>query len=303
MEQRQVRRFSLVDAYMKHFGLKRRPFSITPDPEFFFLSESHREALNSLSYGVYEGMGFTLITGEVGTGKTILARYFVETAREELHTALVFNPRLSERELLLAILEDLGILGPEDPRLRTKKALIDRLNEFLIGAYREGKRVAVILDEAQNLSDDALEFLRLLSNLEVGQDKLLQLVLIGQPELEERLQTPQLRQLNQRILVRYRLSPLRYDEMELYIHHRLTKAGGLGVKFAKRALKKIYKASGGVPRKVNAICELSMIAAYVDGVQEIRKGHVKRAVATLGMRDKERAGLMGMIARVLSRGT
>jgi general secretion pathway protein A len=283
----------LIKATLNFFGLEKRPFRITPDTEFFFLSNSHRDALNHLSYGIHESMGFVLITGEVGVGKTLLARYFLEKREENLKTALILNPRLSEKALIYSITKDLGLNVPSYRSITTGK-LIDFLMDSLLDYYRNGKRVAVIVDEAQNLSDRVMESLRLLSNLETRKEKLLTIALFGQPELEEKLKKPNLRQISQRILVRYRLLPLTEEEVEDYIHHRLLLAGSKGrVKFSDKAVREIYKVSGGIPRKINAIAELSLLAAFVDESFLVHHKHVDRALETL--RGKERRGIIKRI--------
>jgi general secretion pathway protein A len=252
--------------YLEHYGLKEPPFSITPDPRFVFLSERHRDALAHLLFGIDKGGGggFVQLTGEVGTGKTTLCRLLLEQLPEHARVALVLNPRLSPVELLETICEELHLdLGHLDGGKRGSiKALVDTLNKHLLEAYAQGLRVVLIIDEAQNLSVDALEQVRLLTNLETDTQKLLQIILLGQPELRDMLARPELRQLAQRITARYHLTPLSGPETEAYLRHRYAIAGGLRFPFEPAAVRRIHAHSGGVPRLTNVIAERALLAGY-----------------------------------------
>ena len=248
--------------YLKHFGLNEAPFSITPDPAFVFLSAAHRDALAHLLYGVGQGGsgGFVQLTGEVGTGKTTLCRCLLEQVPADARVALVLNPLMTPRELLATIGEELGIdtHGIGD----SNKALVDALNAYLLDQHARGRRVVVVIDEAQNLSPEALEQVRLLTNLETSKDKLLQVVLLGQPELRQMLQRQSLRQLAQRITARYHLAPLTRDESQAYVLHRMKVAGARRNPFRRAALRALYQRSGGIPRLINIIADRSLAAAY-----------------------------------------
>jgi general secretion pathway protein A len=248
--------------YEKFFYFKENPFHITPNPRFLYLSSKHREAMDLLSHGIARKKGFILLTGEVGTGKTTLCRAILNTLPKSVASALVLNPILSYIDLLRTITGDLGLEVSE----RSAKAHIDALNKFLLNVASKGGNAIVIFDEAQNLSLTSLETIRLLSNLETNREKLLQIILVGQPELREKLKLPQLRQLNQRIVVRYHLRPLSLDEVEGYIQNRLFIAGGRGtVKFTQRAIRHIYTATCGIPRLINIICDRALTAAFAEG--------------------------------------
>lgn len=247
---------------LEYYGFAEAPFSITPDPRFVHLSERHRDALAHLHYGITQGGGggFVQLTGEVGTGKTTLCRLLLEQLPDSVRVALVLNPLLSPVELLEAIAEELRIeIGAVRGSL---KGLYDRLNAYLIDAYAQGLRVVVIIDEAQNLSKDALEQVRLLTNLETPTQKLLQMVLLGQPELRDLLERPELRQLAQRITARFHLTPLDADEVEAYVRHRVAVAGATRFPFTRLAVKRLHQHAGGVPRLVNVIAERALLAGY-----------------------------------------
>ena len=247
---------------LEHYGLAEPPFSITPDPRFVFLSERHRDALAHLLFGVGQGGsgGFVQLTGEVGTGKTTLSRLLLEQIPANTRVALVLNPRVSAIELLETICEELHV--DVGDRRGSVKALIDALNAYLLEAYAQGLRVVVVIDEAQNLSVEALEQVRLLTNLETDTQKLLQIVLLGQPELRAMLAREDLRQLSQRITARFHLTPLDADETAEYLRHRYRIAGGQRFPFTSRALRRIHARSGGVPRLINVIAERSLLAGY-----------------------------------------
>lgn len=264
--------------YLEFYGLKESPFNITPDPRFLYYSERHREAFDHLSYGIATRKGFIELTGEVGSGKTTLCRAVLATLNEQVRTALILNPCLSEDQLLRAILVDFGLKVKGVDRLD----YVEQLNEFLLEQAREGNNVVVMIDEAQNLSPGVLEQIRLLSNLETDQHKLMQIILSGQPELRERLARPDLRQLRQRILVRCRLQPLSEDELAEYLVHRLHVAGGNGhVTFDDRAIRLIHKKSKGIPRMVNAISDNALLAGYVAGLRVVGRRQVKKALSDM----------------------
>lgn len=265
--------------YEDFYGLKEKPFSLTPDPRFLYLSESHRFALDHLIYGITQREGFMLITGDVGTGKTTICRTLLERLDEQTKTALILNPQMSETELLLSILSEFGITFSSN----SKKEIIDRLNQFLLDQLAFGGGAVLIIDEAQNLSLPVLEQIRLLSNLETEKEKLLQIILVGQPELRDKLNLPVLRQLNQRISVRYHLRPLKKNEIKKYIDHRLMVAGSPGnIVFSRRALSLIFKYSGGVPRLVNLLADRAMLGAFSKQSWAITPGLVKTAAGSLG---------------------
>jgi general secretion pathway protein A len=249
--------------YLQHFGLTEPPFAITPDPRFVFLSERHRDALAHLSYGVGQGGGggFVQLTGEVGTGKTTLSRLLLEQLPDNARVALVLNPRLAPAELLETICEELHI-DIEGRRGRIKP-LVDALNAYLLDAYAQGLRVVLIIDEAQNLSHEALEQVRLLTNLETPTQKLLQIILIGQPELRTLLAREDLRQLAQRITARYHLLPLSMPETAGYLRHRIAVAGGTRSPFDTSAVARIHARTGGIPRLINVVAERTLLAGYV----------------------------------------
>ena len=249
--------------YLDHFGLKEAPFSITPDPRYVFLSDRHREALAHLLYGVGKGGGggFVQLTGEVGTGKTTLCRLLLEQLPEDTKVALILNPKLSPLELLAALSEELGI--DTAGRESSQKALVDALNSFLLDAYAQGLRVVLIVDEAQQLSVESLEQVRLLTNLETPTQKLLQIILLGQPELRVLLARPELRQLAQRITARYHLEPLDAAETEGYVRHRLEVAGLDRMPFTRLGLTALHKRSGGIPRLINIIADRALTAGFV----------------------------------------
>ncbi len=263
--------------YLDFYGLREAPFSITPDPRFVFLSERHRDALAHLLYGIGQGGGggFVQLTGEVGTGKTTLCRLLLEQLPDNVRVALVLNPRLSPIELLQAIAEELkiDISGRSD----SAKALVDALNRYLIEAYAQGLRVVLIVDEAQNLSIDALEQIRLLTNLETATQKLLQIILLGQPELRDLVARPELRQLSQRITARYHLTPLSEDETEAYLRHRLAVAGSARFPFTRLAVRRLHAISCGVPRLLNTLADRSLTAGYVTEQTQIGEQWVERA--------------------------
>jgi len=263
--------------YLQYFGLTEAPFSITPDPAFVYLSAAHRDALAHLMYGVGQGGsgGFVQLTGEVGTGKTTLCRCLLEQVPEDCRVALVLNPLMTPRELLATICEELGvdIAAVRD----SNKGMVDTLNAYLLDQHARGRRVVVVIDEAQNLSPDALEQVRLLTNLETAKDKLLQMVLLGQPELRQLLQRQNLRQLAQRITARYHLAPLNADETRAYVLHRMKVAGAPRSPFRKSALRALYQRSGGVPRLINIIADRALAAAYAREAPAVTAGMVHAA--------------------------
>jgi general secretion pathway protein A len=248
--------------YLEHFGLKETPFSITPDPRYVFLSERHRDALAHLLYGIGKGGsgGFVQLTGEVGTGKTTLCRLLLEQLPENTRVALVLNPKISPVELVETVCEELKL--DIEGRRGSIKALVDTLNTFLLDAYAQGLRVVLIIDEAQNLSVEALEQVRLLTNLETPTQKLLQIILLGQPELRRLLERDDLRQLAQRITARYHLTPLNGDECEAYVRHRMAVAGSRKLPFSRLGLRALYQRSSGIPRLINVIGDRALMAGF-----------------------------------------
>jgi len=278
--------------YCTFFGLREKPFNVTPDPRFLFLSQSHQEALGHLLYGIEERKGFIAITGEVGTGKTLLCRALLDRLGPQVRTALILNSFMSEIELLRSINGDFGLATDGT----TRKALIDTLNAFLLDEFRDGQNAVLIVDEAQNLAPTVLEQIRMLSNLETERGKLLQIVLVGQPELRQKLARPELRQLNQRIALRYHLRPFDRRETSDYITHRLLVAGSHGsVKFTARALTAIFRCSQGIPRKINLLCDRALLSAYVQGTLRIDHRIVHQANAELGQPAPGRFPSLGSI--------
>jgi len=258
--------------YLEFFGLREKPFGLTPDPKFLFFSEKHREALDHLLYGVHQKEGFVLISGDTGTGKTTLCRALLERLDpQEVKTSLVLNPLLNEEELLKAILEDFGLPSAGT----TRKELLDVLNRFLLQTLAAGKTAVLIIDEAQHLSIECLEQVRLLSNLETHKEKLIQIILVGSEELPVKLEAAELRHLQQRISLRYHLKPLDRRETRSYLQHRLNMARAAGsTSFDKGAHREIYRFSKGVPRLINIIAERSLLAAYLAESRKIRQTHV-----------------------------
>lgn len=246
--------------YLNFYNLKKEPFQLTPDPEFLFLSPSHKEALAAIMYGVEKRKGFITVTGEVGVGKTtVLRSYLEQTDKETLKTIYIFNPNLSFSGLLKTLFEELGIdAETEDPA-----GMVTQLYRILIDEYKHGRTVALVIDEAQNMPVETLENLRMLSNLETSKDKLIQIVLVGQPEFEETLNKKELRQLKQRIAIKTTISPLVEEECMAYVQHRLTKASSHGsIVFTERALKKIISQSYGIPRIINILCDNALITGF-----------------------------------------
>ena len=246
--------------YLEYYGLTEPPFNITPDPRFLFFSAKHREALNHLLYGIRERKGFVQLTGEVGAGKTTLCRAMLEQLGESFSTALILNPVLDADQLIKAIAMEFGLKAKGMDRLD----IVAKINQFLLKQLELNRDVVLIIDEAQDLTNPLLEQVRLLSNLETDSRKLLQIVLMGQPELRDRLNDPELRQLRQRITVRYHLRPLRRVELLQYVQHRLQVSGAKGAPyFTFMAIWRIYIYTGGIPRLVNALCDKCLLAAYV----------------------------------------
>lgn len=247
--------------YKDYFGLKDKPFSIAPDPQYLYMSERHREALAHLIYGLQSDGGFVLLTGEVGTGKTTVCRCLLEQVPEDAEIAFVLNPKVTAAELLATICDELGIRYPQDNQ--SIKVFVDGINQYLLDTHAKGRKTVLIIDEAQNLSVDVLEQIRLLTNLETNTQKLLQVIMLGQPELKAMLERPELRQLAQRITARYHLEPLSQQEMVGYISHRLKVAGVERPLFPAATIRKLYRLSGGVPRLINLLCDRALLGAYV----------------------------------------
>jgi general secretion pathway protein A len=247
--------------YLSFFGLNEKPFAITPDPRYLYLSERHAEALAHLLYGINEAGGFVQLTGEVGTGKTTIVRSLLAQTPKNAEIALILNPRMTAPEFLLTICEELGI-GVPDSATESLKDLVDILSGYLLRAHANGRRVVVVVDEAQNLAPTVLEQVRLLTNLETNTRKLLQIILIGQPELRELLGRTELRQLAQRITGRYHLNPLTHDETAAYVRHRLRVAGATSDIFTPAALAEVYRVAIGVPRVINVVCDRALLGAY-----------------------------------------
>lgn len=282
--------------YTKFFGLTEKPFAITPDPRYLFMSEQHSEALAHLVYGISESGGFIQLTGEVGTGKTTLVRTVLGRLPAEVDVALILNPQLTALEFLIAICEELSTPPPEDRN--SAKSLVDTLNRHLLAAHARGRRTILLVDEAQNLSPEVLEQLRLLTNLETAKQKLLQVILIAQPELRDILAREDLRQLAQRVTGRYHLEPLSREESGQYIDHRLKVAGALGEIFDDAAKQEVFNLSGGVPRIINVICDRAMLGAYSRETRRIGKKLVERAAAEVSGQ-KFAAGLIRWAVPVL----
>ena len=264
--------------YQEFYGLREKPFALTPDPQFLYLSEGHRTAIESLLYGISQGEGFMVITGDIGTGKTTICRTLLERLEKNVKTAVIFNSFLTEEELLESILLDFGFSS----RGRSRKERIDALNKLLIRYLSHGKKAVLIVDEAQNLAVPVLEQIRMLSNLETEKEKMLQIILVGQLELNQKLQSPELKQLNQRIVIRHYLMPLTRIETESYIYQRLMVAGAQGgIVFSKSAVDEIYNFSKGIPRLINLLCDRALLGGFVDQTYHIERGIVKKARKSL----------------------
>ncbi|MBA2565517.1 MAG: AAA family ATPase [Gemmatimonadetes bacterium] len=272
--------------YTRTFGLREKPFTISPNPRFLFLSRHHLEALEHLRYGIQERMGFVVVTGEVGTGKTTLLRSLLESISSETDTAFVFNTRITAKQLLKQILTDLGL----DAAGLEKDEMVEALNEFLLRQLGASRNTVVVIDEAQNLGAEVLEELRLLSNLETSQAKLLQIVLVGQPELNALLNLPKLRQLRQRITVMYHLQPLSLEETGEYIRHRLRVAGSERDLFTPEAVQGIHYYARGFPRLVNILCDRALLAAYADDKTQVDRPLVDEVQREMEVPFTETAG-------------
>lgn len=266
--------------YCQFYSLKEKPFNVTSDPAFFFLSRQHKEALSHLLYGVTQRKGILVITGEIGTGKTTLCRFFLNQLPKNVKTAFILNPYFSEIQLLEAIINDFGLKVKNKSRL----SFVWELNRFLLSESEDGNNVVLIIDEAQNLRPQALEQIRLLSNLETEKDKLIQIVLMGQPELNRKLDLYDLRQLQQRIMVRYHITPLEKDELSEYINHRLNIAGSNGsINFTDETLKAISDFSYGVPRLINIICDRALLAGFVAETKTINSDIINKCIKELNI--------------------
>lgn len=278
----------LPPMYLQHFGLAQEPFSLAPDPRYLFMSERHREALAHLLYGVTGsdgagsgvGGGFVLLTGDIGTGKTTICRCFLEQLPAGCHVAYIFNPKLTVTELLQSICEEFHVCmdSTPGPPPTTVKPYIDALNRFLLDCHAQGQSCVLIIDEAQNLQADVLEQLRLLTNLETRERKLLQIVLIGQPELRHMLARPALEQLAQRVIARFHLDALSAAETQDYIAHRMAVAGHHGaLPFEPAALKRVHRLAGGVPRRINLLCGRALLGAWATGQHRVHRAVLDKA--------------------------
>ncbi|MBI4823817.1 MAG: AAA family ATPase [Nitrospirae bacterium] len=268
--------------YNSFFGFSEEPFGVTPDPKFFYMSRKHEEAIAHISFGINENRGFVMLTGEIGSGKTTVIRYFLENLDKKTHTSLILNPMVEPLDLLKLITHDFGIRYSGN----TYKDLMDSLNNFLIKCFEKDEKTILIIDEAQEMSMECLEFIRLLSNLETDTHKLLQVILVGQPELKELISSERLRQLDQRVAVRYHLEPLDEADVSGYIKHRLKVAGSLTVAFPKKGITSIYRASHGIPRLINLCSDRSLMQAYAEGRQEITTKAIKTALKELSIEEK-----------------
>ncbi len=253
--------------YQQYFGLAEAPFSIAPAPRYLYMSQRHQEALAHLLYGVNGGGGFVLLTGEVGAGKTTVCRCLLEQIPEACDVAYIFNPKLTVEELLSTICSEFGIVCPAGNT--SIKVFVDCINAHLLDAYARGRHAVLIIDEAQNLSADVLEQMRLLTNLETSERKLLQIILIGQPELASMLERPELKQLAQRIVARYHLGPLSRPEVAAYVQHRLAVAGTQRQLFSAALMRRLHQVSGGIPRIVNVLCDRALLGTYVQGKEKV----------------------------------
>ena len=261
--------------YLEFYGLKENPFNVTSDPSFLYLSHTHKEALNHLLYGINQRKGFVEITGEIGCGKTTLCRALLNQLDNRIKTSLIFNSNLPENQLLEAIVNDFGIV----PERRNKVAFLRHLNDFLLDQLSRGNNTVLIIDEAQNLRSSTLETIRMLSNLETEKEKLLQIILVGQPQLREKLNSPNLLQLRQRISVRFHIKALERNETQKYIEHRLNIAGlSKNVLFAPEALDRIYSYSTGIPRVINIICDKSLLLGFVQGTHFIESAIIQKSI-------------------------
>lgn len=252
--------------YLDFLGLRERPFSITADPSFLYLSKKHREALAHMVYGVRERKGFIEITGDIGTGKTTLCKALLRHLDPATRTALILQSGLSELQLLQAVVQDFGL----NPMTSNRLTLFNQLNRFLLDEAERRHNVVLVIDEAQNLSLRLLEQIRMLSNLETDKEKLIQIILVGQPELREKLAKPELEQLRQRIGVRYHMTPLDLDEVRTYIEHRLRVAGSDGsLTWTEDGIEEVYRCSKGIPRLINLVCDRSLLACYVQRIKRV----------------------------------
>lgn len=281
--------------YEDYFGFTEKPFSLTPDPKYLYRSETHGNAFELLQYAIRRREGFVVVTGDIGTGKTTLCRALLEQIDRRTFSALVLNPFLSEEDLLKLILQDFGVVSREEMktgRLQgvSKQELIDTLYDFLLGLLPIRAGAVLIIDEAQNLPLQVLEQLRILSNLETDKEKLLQIIMVGQLNLQPLLRSPELRQLDQRVSIRYELKPLTRDEMVAYIAHRIRVAGGSNtVAFTPKALQQVHHYSGGIPRLVNLVCDRALLGAYSARASKVTHDLIERAAETLDLRPIQRS--------------
>ncbi len=286
--------------YKEYFGLEELPFSIAPDPRYLYMSEQHREALAHLVYGLNSDGGFVLLTGEVGTGKTTVCRCLLDQLPEDADVAFILNPKLTVDELLATVCDELGIHYPEGSS--SVKVFVDRINSHLLDAHARGRKTVLIIEEAQNLSADVLEQLRLLTNLETNQRKLLQIIMLGQPELRDMLSRPELRQLAQRITARYHIGPLSRKDVAAYVSHRLAVAGAKGSLFETASLGELYRLSHGIPRLINVICNMALLGAYVQGQKMVNRRTLIRAAREVfgnGSMPRPRRSLKWLLTAVI----
>jgi general secretion pathway protein A len=287
--------------YEAFFGLKENPFTLSPDPRYLYLSPQHREALNCLIYGIHEKKGFMVITGGIGTGKTTLCRSLLAGLDDSVATALIFNPALSDLELLKTINQEFGVRMGRGRG--TKKRYLDALNAFLVQNFATGKNAVLLIDEAQNLPHSVMEQIRMLSNLETVREKLIQIILLGQPELLRLLALPSLRQLNERITVRYDLKPLVREDVRHYVEHRIATAGErTEAIFVPGSYGRIYRASRGIPRRINAICDRALLVAYGKDLRTVDRRIVRTAIRDIGpgyLTDAGSGGMNRIVLRVV----